>query len=189
MDGAGLGTWIGGLVGTAIPIPFVGTTIGAFVGGVGGDILGGAIYDMILMQSEVLLSKGLKQRVNQLIRKNILVEEVWHSSLILFRYSVNQPKASAVPSQQPSGDIPSSISSGTGGTYEREPSGTKLAGDLGRYIYKTLQPQTDEYGDFSYPSEHPILVDHLKDHITLGNVNRQLILVDFGSDRRKLCKD
>ena len=45
--GAGLGTWIGGMLGTAIPIPFVGTAIGAFLGGVGGDILGGAIYDMI----------------------------------------------------------------------------------------------------------------------------------------------
>tara|TARA_Y100000015_G_scaffold20643_1_gene19964 strand:+ start:191 stop:1171 length:981 start_codon:yes stop_codon:yes gene_type:complete len=45
--GAGLGAWIGGLVGTAIPIPLAGTAIGAFLGGVGGDILGGAIYDMI----------------------------------------------------------------------------------------------------------------------------------------------
>ena len=45
--GAGLGTWVGGLLGTAIPIPFVGTAIGAFLGAAGGDILGGAIYDMI----------------------------------------------------------------------------------------------------------------------------------------------
>ena len=45
--GAGLGTWIGGLLGTAIPIPFVGTAIGSFGGAAGGDILGGAIYDMI----------------------------------------------------------------------------------------------------------------------------------------------
>jgi hypothetical protein len=45
--GAGLGAWIGGLLGTAIPIPLVGTAIGAFLGGAGGDILGGAIYDMI----------------------------------------------------------------------------------------------------------------------------------------------
>jgi len=45
--GAGLGTWIGGLLGTAIPIPLVGTAIGAFLGAAGGDILGGAIYDMI----------------------------------------------------------------------------------------------------------------------------------------------
>ena len=45
--GAGLGTWIGGLLGTAIPIPFVGTAIGSFLGAAGGDILGGAIYDMI----------------------------------------------------------------------------------------------------------------------------------------------
>ena len=45
--GAGLGTWIGGLLGTAIPLPFVGTAIGAFLGAAGGDILGGAIYDMV----------------------------------------------------------------------------------------------------------------------------------------------
>jgi hypothetical protein len=45
--GAGLGTWVGGLLGTAIPIPLVGTAIGAFLGAAGGDILGGAIYDMI----------------------------------------------------------------------------------------------------------------------------------------------
>ena len=30
-----------------IPIPFVGTAIGAFVGGIGGDAVGGMIYDMI----------------------------------------------------------------------------------------------------------------------------------------------
>ena len=45
--GAGLGTWIGGVIGSLIPIPLVGTAIGAFVGGVGGDAVGGMIYDMI----------------------------------------------------------------------------------------------------------------------------------------------
>ena len=45
--GAGLGTWVGGALGTLIPVPGVGTAIGAFVGGVGGDMLGGMIYDMI----------------------------------------------------------------------------------------------------------------------------------------------
>ena len=34
--GAGLGTWIGGLlIDTAIPIPFVGTAIGSFLGAAG----------------------------------------------------------------------------------------------------------------------------------------------------------
>ena len=48
------------------------------------------------------------------------------------------------------------ISSGTGGVKERSDKGTKLAGDLGRYMYKTLQPQTaSNYGDFSQASEHP----------------------------------
>ena len=62
------------------------------------------------------------------------------------------------PSQPSSGNIPPSISSGTGGNYERSARGTKLAGDLGRYIYKTLTPAAkakDGVGDFSYASEHP----------------------------------
>ena len=45
--GAGLGLWLGGLIGTLIPIPFVGTALGGWLGGMGGDALGGAIYDMI----------------------------------------------------------------------------------------------------------------------------------------------
>ena len=45
--GAGLGLWLGGLIGTLIPVPFVGTALGGWLGGMGGDALGGAIYDMI----------------------------------------------------------------------------------------------------------------------------------------------
>jgi hypothetical protein len=45
--GAGVGAWLGGLLGTLIPVPGVGTAIGAFLGGAGGDMLGGAIYDAI----------------------------------------------------------------------------------------------------------------------------------------------
>lgn len=44
--GAGLGTWLGGMLGTLIPVPFVGTAIGAFLGGMGGDLLGGIMYDV-----------------------------------------------------------------------------------------------------------------------------------------------
>ena len=42
-----MGLWLGGLIGTLIPIPFVGTALGGWLGGMGGDALGGAIYDMI----------------------------------------------------------------------------------------------------------------------------------------------
>ena len=61
-------------------------------------------------------------------------------------------------SQPANSNISPSISSGSGGTFERSARGTKLAGDLGRYIYKTLTPQAkaaDGVGDFSYASEHP----------------------------------
>ena len=61
-------------------------------------------------------------------------------------------------SQPASSNIPPNISSGTGGKKERDPAKTKIAGDLGRYIYKTLTPQakaSDGVGDFSYASEHP----------------------------------
>ena len=44
--GAGLGAWLGGMLGTLIPVPFVGTAIGAFLGGMGGDLLGGIMYDV-----------------------------------------------------------------------------------------------------------------------------------------------
>ena len=60
--GAGLGTWIGGLLGTLIPIPVVGTAIGMFLGGMGGDLLGGIIYDLIFGGKKSDPSGGPKQR-------------------------------------------------------------------------------------------------------------------------------
>ena len=45
--GSGLGTWIGGALGSLIPVPGVGTAIGMFLGGTGGSILGDMIYNMI----------------------------------------------------------------------------------------------------------------------------------------------
>ena len=44
---AGLGTLIGGALGTLVPLPGIGTAIGAFLGGAGGDFAGRAIYDAI----------------------------------------------------------------------------------------------------------------------------------------------
>jgi len=50
--GAGVGAWLGGILGTLIPVPFVGTAIGAFVGGAGGDMLAGALYDAIFKEKK-----------------------------------------------------------------------------------------------------------------------------------------
>jgi muramidase (phage lysozyme) len=45
--GAGLGTWIGGALGSLIPIPGVGTAIGMWIGSAGGSKLAEVIYDKI----------------------------------------------------------------------------------------------------------------------------------------------
>ena len=45
--GSGLGLWLGSGLGSLIPVPFVGTAIGGFLGAQGGDIFGGWIYDQI----------------------------------------------------------------------------------------------------------------------------------------------
>jgi hypothetical protein len=45
--GAGLGTWVGGAIGSLIPIPGVGTAIGMWLGSEGGSALGGLLYDKI----------------------------------------------------------------------------------------------------------------------------------------------
>ena len=50
--GAGLGTWIGGALGTLIPVPGVGTAIGMFLGGAGGSALGSVIYDAIFKKKK-----------------------------------------------------------------------------------------------------------------------------------------
>ena len=48
--GAGLGTWVGGMIGSLVP--FAGTAIGMFLGGAGGDLLGGLMYDAIFAGKE-----------------------------------------------------------------------------------------------------------------------------------------
>ena len=193
--GAGLGTWIGGLVGTAIPIPLAGTAIGAFVGGVGGDILGGAIYDMIFDgQSEDSVKQRIKAEGEATDKEEYtggrnIFQRVFDPLQVFSKDQPAQPKTSAVPSQQPSGDIPSSISSGTGGTYEESASGTKRAGDLGRYIYKTLTPQakaSDGVGDFSYASEHPDFGGSFKrSYNSWHNVNRAIDIGGFWPEDQK----
>jgi hypothetical protein len=71
--GAGVGAWIGGMLGTLIPVPFVGTAIGTFLGGVGGDKLGGFIYDGIFASKET--PDPLKDDVDEKVKgksENIL---------------------------------------------------------------------------------------------------------------------
>lgn len=50
--GAGLGTWVGGAIGSLIPIPGVGTAIGMYLGGQGGSALGEALYNKIFENRE-----------------------------------------------------------------------------------------------------------------------------------------
>ena len=90
-----------------------------------------------------------------------------------------------------SSNIPPSISSGTGGNYERSAKGTKLAGDLGRYIYKTLTPQAkaaDGVGDFSYASEHPDFGGSFKrSYRSWHNVDRGIDIGGFWpKDQKKI---
>ncbi len=58
--------------------------------------------------------------------------------------------SAAMPTDQIQGDV-TNIGSGTGGEYGRSARGTKLSGDLGKYIYQTLNSPRD----FSQVSEHP----------------------------------
>jgi hypothetical protein len=61
------------------------------------------------------------------------------------------PQAVDISKEGSSSNTNGNISSGTGGTYGKNPAGTKTAGDLGKYIYQTLRPGPD----FSQVSEHP----------------------------------
>lgn len=182
--GAGLGTWIGGLLGTAIPIPLVGTAIGSFLGAAGGDILGGAIYDMIFGgQSEdaakqAVAAQGEATDKDEYTGGRSMAQRIFDPLQILSK-------------DQPSGDIPSSISSGTGGSYGTSATGTKIAGDLGKYLYKNLTPAAkaaDGVGDFSYASEHPDFGGSFKrSYNSWHNVNRAIDIGGYWpNDQKKI---
>ena len=68
--GAGVGAWLGGILGTLIPVPFVGTAIGAFVGGAGGDMLAGAIYDAIFKEKKPKEDKKEEKNKTTTIKRN-----------------------------------------------------------------------------------------------------------------------
>jgi len=182
--GAGLGTWIGGLLGTAIPIPVLGTAIGAFLGGAGGDILGGAIYDMIFGgQSENAAKQSVKAQGEATDK-----DEYTGGRNMAQRFF---DPLQVFSQDQSSGDIPSSISSGTGGSYNASATGTKIAGDLGKYIYKNLTPAAkaaDGVGDFSYASEHPDFGGSFKrSYNSWHNVDRAIDIGGFWPhDQKKI---
>ena len=95
------------------------------------------------------------QNVNVVKFKNHYFNTAGNTELIVSKANINTASTSSPTS--PPGSIPGQISAGTGGPMVRSARGTKLAGDLGRYIYKTLEPDRrgDGGGDFSYASEHP----------------------------------
>lgn len=87
--------------------------------------------------------------------------------------------------------IPGQINSGTGGAYVRSARGTKLAGDLGRFIYKELTPaakSADGVGDFSYASEHPDFGGSFKrSYRSWHNVDRGIDIGGFWpKDQKKI---
>lgn len=61
------------------------------------------------------------------------------------------PQSIAISKEESSANMIDNISSGTGGTYGKNSVGTRIAGDLGRYMYKALRSGPD----FSQVSEHP----------------------------------
>ena len=67
--GAGLGTWIGGALGSLIPIPGVGTAIGMWLGSAGGSKLGEVIYDKIFNSKDSLQKpqEGIKAKGGGLV--------------------------------------------------------------------------------------------------------------------------
>ena len=60
--GSGIGIWVGGLLGSLIPVPGVGTAIGMYLGGQGGASLGQFIYDSIFGGKKVKLDSRTKAR-------------------------------------------------------------------------------------------------------------------------------
>ena len=101
------------------------------------------------------------------------------------------PNVEPGSSQPASSNIPSNISSGTGGPMVRSAKGTKLGGDLGRYIYKTLTPESvggPGTGDFSYASEHPDFGGSFKrNYESWHNVDRGIDIGGFWpKDQKKI---
>lgn len=60
--GAALGTWIGGGLGSLIPIPVLGTFAGTFVGGMVGEWLGNRFYEMLMKKPPTKPTKAEEQK-------------------------------------------------------------------------------------------------------------------------------
>ena len=128
------------------------------------------------------------QNVNVVRFKNHYFNTAGNTELRVSKANINT--ASTPPSISPPGSIPGQISAGTGGPMVRSARGTKLAGDLGRYIYKTLEPDRrgDGGGDFSYASEHPDFGGSFKrSYASWHNVDRAIDIGGFWpQDQKKI---
>ena len=129
------------------------------------------------------------QNVNVVRFKNHYFNTAGNKELRVSKANINT--ASTPPSISPPGSIPGQISAGTGGPMVRSAKGTKLAGDLGRFIYKELTPQSrasDGVGDFSYASEHPDFGGSFKrSYASWHNVDRAIDIGGFWpQDQKKI---
>ena len=129
------------------------------------------------------------QNVNVVRFKNHYFNTAGNTELRVSKANINTTSTSAPTS--PPGSIPGQISAGTGGPMVRSAKGTKLAGDLGRFIYKELTPQNraaDGVGDFSYASEHPDFGGSFKrSYASWHNVDRAIDIGGFWpQDQKKI---
>ena len=129
------------------------------------------------------------QNVNVVRFRNHYFNTAGNTELVVAKANINLPRPQVTPTG--SSQIPGQISAGTGGPMVRSARGTKLAGDLGRFIYKELTPAaraSDGVGDFSYASEHPDFGGSFKrGYTSWHNVDRAIDIGGFWpQDQKKI---
>ena len=155
--GSGLGTWIGGALGSLIPVPFVGTAIGAFVGGAGGAELAGAMYDAFFGGKEEQPEPEepeAKQRGGQ-------VDRGFQEETITQQRKAIRKKPSFTKIKEPKDE---KTESGLGGLLKFLGTGITNIGTDGLTITKRVVDLGNSFGE--YPYFGPIL--SLGSKVTLG---------------------